>query len=168
MKDPEYRYQSAKDVRNELRELRRDSDSGDVQTVRGSRADPGIPVGLASRRRPDRCDWYAGDARARPGRRTLPVHSGIDAWPDRFARGPALRQYVVADPNTEYLSDGITENRVVPRSRVFRYRGREVEPEKVGRELNVLAVLTGRVNTDGFLDTKTQGRGPRRRVLRVA
>jgi TolB-like protein/Flp pilus assembly protein TadD len=60
------------------------------------------------------------------------------------------------DPNAEYLSDGITENlinslsqipklRVVPRGRVFRYKGREIDTEKVGRELNVRAVLTGRV-----------------------
>jgi TolB-like protein len=63
---------------------------------------------------------------------------------------------VGADPNTEYLSDGITENlinslsqlpklRVLPRSRVFRYKGRETDTEKIGRELNVRAVLTGRV-----------------------
>ena len=60
------------------------------------------------------------------------------------------------DPNMEYLSDGITENlinsfsqlsrlRVVPRSRVFRYKGREADAEKIGKELNVRAVLTGRV-----------------------
>jgi serine/threonine protein kinase/tetratricopeptide (TPR) repeat protein len=60
------------------------------------------------------------------------------------------------DPNTEYLSDGITENlinslsqipklRVVPRGRVFRYKGHETETEKIARELNVRAVLTGRV-----------------------
>src|SRR5712692_7221079 len=63
---------------------------------------------------------------------------------------------VGGDPNTEYLSDGITENlinsfsqlpklRVVPRNRVFRYKGREADTEKIGRELNVRAVLTGRV-----------------------
>src|SRR5260370_14103813 len=63
---------------------------------------------------------------------------------------------VGADPNAEYLSDGITENLinnlsqlpklgVLPRGRVFRYKGRETDTEKVGRELNVRAVLTGRV-----------------------
>ncbi len=61
-----------------------------------------------------------------------------------------------ADPKGEYLSDGITESiinslsrlprlRVVPRSTVFRYKGREVDPLQVGRELNVRAVLTGRM-----------------------
>lgn len=63
---------------------------------------------------------------------------------------------VGADPDTEYLSDGITENlinslsqlprlRVVPRSTVFRYKGRDVDLQSVRRELHVRAVLTGRV-----------------------
>ena len=61
-----------------------------------------------------------------------------------------------ADPNAEYLSDGITESiinslaqlpqlRVMARSTVFRYKGREVDPQEVGRDLNVRAVLAGRV-----------------------
>ena len=61
-----------------------------------------------------------------------------------------------ADPNTEYLSDGITESlinslsqlpklRVVPRSSVFRHKGQNVDPQTVGRELGVRAVLTGKL-----------------------
>ena len=60
------------------------------------------------------------------------------------------------DPHAEYLSDGITESiinhlaqlpqlKVIARSTVFRYKGRDVAPEKVGRELGVNVVLTGRV-----------------------
>lgn len=56
----------------------------------------------------------------------------------------------------DYFSDGITESiinaltrlprlRVVPRSTVFRYKGLDVDPQAVGRELDVRAVLTGRV-----------------------
>jgi eukaryotic-like serine/threonine-protein kinase len=67
-----------------------------------------------------------------------------------------------ADPNTEYLSDGITETiinslshlpklRVMARSTVFRYKGQMVDPQKVGAELNVRAVLTGRVVLRGDL-----------------
>lgn len=63
---------------------------------------------------------------------------------------------VGADPNTEYLSDGITESlinslsqvstlRVLPRSTVFRYKGRQVDLETIGHDLKVSAVLTGRV-----------------------
>ena len=61
-----------------------------------------------------------------------------------------------ADPNTEYLSDGITESiintisqlpklRVMARSTVFRYKGRISDPQQVGSDLNVRTVLTGRV-----------------------
>ena len=60
------------------------------------------------------------------------------------------------DPDAEYLSDGITETiintlsrlrglRVAARSTVFRYKGRDTDLATVGRELNVRAVLTGRV-----------------------
>lgn len=60
------------------------------------------------------------------------------------------------DPNMEYLSDGISESlinslsrvsalRVMARNTVFRYKGRETDPQTVGRELGVDAVLTGRV-----------------------
>ncbi len=59
-------------------------------------------------------------------------------------------------PDSEYLGEGIAESlinsfskipslRVVPRSRVFRYKGRDAEPQAVGRELNARLVLSGRV-----------------------
>lgn len=64
--------------------------------------------------------------------------------------------HLSADPDTEYLSDGITESiinnlsqlpklRVMARSSVFRFKGREMDPQTAGRELNVGAVLSGRV-----------------------
>ena len=60
------------------------------------------------------------------------------------------------DPETENVSDGITESiintlsqlpklRVMARSTVFRYKDRGAEPIVVGHELNVGAVLTGRL-----------------------
>jgi eukaryotic-like serine/threonine-protein kinase len=60
------------------------------------------------------------------------------------------------DAEAEYLSDGITETiisrlsrlsglRVMSRSSVFRYKGADVDPIAVGRELNVGAVVSGRV-----------------------
>lgn len=60
------------------------------------------------------------------------------------------------DPNMEYLGDGITESiinivsqipklRVMARSTVFRYKGKEIDPQRVGAELGVRGVLTGRV-----------------------
>jgi TolB-like protein/Tfp pilus assembly protein PilF len=64
------------------------------------------------------------------------------------------------DPDTEYFCDGVTEStiaslstvpklRVMARSTTFRYKGRDVDPLVVGRELNVRAVLTGRLTQRG-------------------
>ena len=60
------------------------------------------------------------------------------------------------DSNSEYLSDGITDGiinslsqllqlRVLSRNIVFRYKGQDVNAQEVGRELEVRAVLLGRV-----------------------
>ncbi len=65
-----------------------------------------------------------------------------------------------ADPNVEYLSDGITESiinslsqspklKVMARATVFRYKGQQTDPLKVGRDLKVEAVLTGKVIQQG-------------------
>jgi len=64
------------------------------------------------------------------------------------------------DQNAEYLSDGISEAlinslselqqlRVVARGTAFRYKGKEIDPQAVGRDLNVRAVLMGRVRQVG-------------------
>jgi eukaryotic-like serine/threonine-protein kinase len=65
-----------------------------------------------------------------------------------------------ADPETEYLTDGITENiinsvsqlgglRVVPRSLVFRYKGLQADPASIGAALSARVILTGRVSQQG-------------------
>jgi TolB-like protein/Tfp pilus assembly protein PilF len=67
---------------------------------------------------------------------------------------------VTGDPETEYLSEEIpasiinslsrlSDLRVIPRSTVFRYKGREAEPVAVGREMSIAAVLTGRISARG-------------------
>jgi len=64
------------------------------------------------------------------------------------------------DPNAEYLSDGLTESiinslaqlpnlRVIARSSVFRYKGKETDPLVIGKELGVRAVLVGRIMQRG-------------------
>jgi DNA-binding SARP family transcriptional activator/TolB-like protein len=64
------------------------------------------------------------------------------------------------DQGLEYLSDGITESiinnlsqlpqlKVMARSTVFRYKGREGDPREIGGHLGVRAVLTGRVMQRG-------------------
>jgi serine/threonine-protein kinase len=60
------------------------------------------------------------------------------------------------EADTEYLSDGLAESliyrlsqlpdlKVSPTTSVFRYKGKEIDPVKVGRELGVSAVLSGRI-----------------------
>jgi serine/threonine protein kinase/Flp pilus assembly protein TadD len=77
---------------------------------------------------------------------------------DSLAVLPLLN--VSAELDAEYLCDGITESiintlsqlsklRVAPRSTIFRYKGREVDPQHVGRDLGVRAVLIGRVFQHG-------------------
>ncbi len=67
---------------------------------------------------------------------------------------------VNADPGMEYLSDGITDSiinslsplsnlRVMSLSSVLRYKGQQVDPQVVGRELNVRAVLMSRLTKEG-------------------
>lgn len=64
------------------------------------------------------------------------------------------------DAGTEWISDGLTESiinnltqlpnlRVIARSSVFRYKGRETDPLAIGKELGVRAVLTGRLMQRG-------------------
>lgn len=65
-----------------------------------------------------------------------------------------------AGAETDYLNDKIAESlinslsrlpklRVVPRSMVAQYKGQNIDPRTVGRELNVRAVVTGRVRRHG-------------------
>ncbi len=78
------------------------------------------------------------------------------------------------DADIEYLSDGMTETlinslsqlpnlSVKARSSVFRYKGKEVDPQTVGNELSVQAIVNGRVVQRGddltlylsLVDTRT-------------
>ncbi len=64
------------------------------------------------------------------------------------------------DEGAEYLSDGITESiinnlsqlpqlKVMARHTVFRYKGREVDPQEIRRDLGVQKVMMGRVQMFG-------------------
>lgn len=64
------------------------------------------------------------------------------------------------DQDSEYISDGVTEGiinsltqlpnlKVIARSSVFRYKGKQTDPIAAGKELGVRAVLTGRIMQRG-------------------
>src|SRR6185369_3668542 len=88
----------------------------------------------------------------RPNRQAAEVDSSIDSL--------AVLPFKNADPNNEYLSDGITESlidslsrlpnlKVKSSSTVFHYKGRETDPTKIGRELGVHALLSGTISQVG-------------------
>jgi serine/threonine-protein kinase len=129
-KDRERRYHSSRELSIDLRNLQRDSDTLAVTNVGALRK-------TQSTRR----------GRSRKAIDSLAILPLINAG---------------GDPDTEYLSDGITESiinnlsqlprlRVMARSTVFRYKGREVDPQRVGQELGVRATLSGRVLQPGNL-----------------
>jgi TolB-like protein len=64
------------------------------------------------------------------------------------------------DSTMEYLSDGFTENlinslsklpgvKLMSRNSVFRYKGKDIDPQEVGKKLGVGAILLGRISQNG-------------------
>jgi len=64
------------------------------------------------------------------------------------------------DPNTEYLSDGISDSiinnlsrlpalKVMSLNLVLRYKGKQTDPQVIGKAMNVRAVLLGRLTQQG-------------------
>jgi serine/threonine protein kinase len=176
-KDRNLRCQSASEMRADLRRLKRDTDSSRSATVNieahqnsqvssaqaqiEHSSDAAIAIGLAKRHKKKLTIALAAFA-------VLIVAGGLWFYrANHSSAGGAMDSVAVlpfanggGDPDTEYLSDGITESvinslshvsqlRVVPRSTVFRYKGKDSTPEKIGQELNVRAVVTGRVTRRG-------------------
>ena len=86
------------------------------------------------------------------------VNSYFSKKRDKTIESIAVMPFVNEGGNAEveYLSDGMTETlinslsqlpnlHVKARSSVFRYKGKEIDPQKIAADLNVQAVLTGRV-----------------------
>jgi TolB-like protein/cytochrome c-type biogenesis protein CcmH/NrfG len=86
------------------------------------------------------------------------VSSYLASKRERSIQSIAVMPFVNESGNQdiEYLSDGMTETlisslsqlpnlNVKARSSVFRYKGKETNPQTIGKELNVQAILNGRV-----------------------
>jgi serine/threonine protein kinase/tetratricopeptide (TPR) repeat protein len=149
-KDREVRCQSAGELRADLKRLKRDESSSKVS----------VPQ-VRSRGRMRFVVWAAALAAvigiaALVGLKLRSDSAG--AVVDSIAVLPFANNS--AEPNSEYLSDGITEGlihtlsrvpqlRVMARATVFHYKGQQAGPQKVGHDLNVQAVLTGTVAQRG-------------------
>jgi len=94
----------------------------------------------------------------------IAIAAGIWYWRSRTSQidSIAVLPFVntSGDANNDYLSDGISEGvmhslsqlpqlRVMARTSSFHYRGADIDPQKVGRDLNVRAVLTGTLAKHG-------------------
>jgi len=155
-KDRDLRYQHASEIRTDLQRLKRDTESGKsaATTEAGTR--------LHSRRRL----WgvVAGAAAV------IIVAAAFLAWRSLHSRtSDATPIHSIAvlpfanaskDPEMDYLGEGISEEitnslsrlpnlQVMARSTVSRYKSRQDDPQGVGHDLHVDAVLTGRVVQHG-------------------
>jgi eukaryotic-like serine/threonine-protein kinase len=142
-KDRNLRYQHAADMWAELQRLKRDTDSGRKAPDEES-AETAVHSSSTHRGR-------APQNAAVRAERVSKIINSIAVLPFKNSSG---------DPEHEYLSDGITGSlinnlatlpklRVMAQSTVSRYKAREIDPQAVGRELNVRSVLTGRIMQSG-------------------
>lgn len=86
----------------------------------------------------------------------LTVEHKPESSPEMPVDSLAVLPFRNTNAASEYLSDGLANTityslsqlpglKLMSRSAVYRYKGREVDPQTVGRELGVRAVVTGRV-----------------------
>ncbi len=150
-KDREMRHQTAAELRSDLKRLKRDTESARVLSQSGV-ALPRAPM----RRGPARWVWAVGMAALLAIAAAVYVVRGraLPSDVDSLAVLPFAN--TTSDPNAEYLSDGLTESlisslsqlpkiKVMSRSSVFRFKGRETDPQSAAAALRVRAVLTGRI-----------------------
>jgi TolB-like protein/Flp pilus assembly protein TadD len=160
-KDREERYQSMREVAVDLKRYKRDSDGRRIERKPDYREVPQSSTPATSVE-PFKINWLKIGLSVFGV--ILLIGLGIYLFTPKAASIDSIAvlpfENVGADPNTEYLSDGITESlinslsrlshlSVMSRSSVFHYKGKDIDPQKVGKELGVKAVLTGRVTQRG-------------------
>ncbi|MEJ7625095.1 MAG: protein kinase [Pyrinomonadaceae bacterium] len=189
-KAPENRYQSMSEVAGDLKALNTSSlqallertqpDNRTAIIERGTGGGTNTTAGSTE----SRARWY----------RRWPVMAALGVlllgsiglggyfWRQRSGPSNEIRSVAVmpfvnetGDPQFEYLSDGMTDTlisslselpniKVKARTSVFRYKGKEIDPKVVGKELGVQAIVNGRVaQRDGrvsvlleVVDTETE------------
>ncbi|HYM61418.1 MAG TPA: protein kinase [Thermoanaerobaculia bacterium] len=173
-KDPRDRYQTAREMLQDLKTLRQELEFENKLLSHDSpRRYTPVPLAQAPTMR---MTFPPSDALKKPGRTIgspvvmvgalmLLIVAALYAFVrfGPFAEGTTIDSVAVlpfangsGDPNSEYLSDGITESvidslsqlphlQVIARSTVFRYKGKNADPLRVGHELKVRGVVTGQL-----------------------
>jgi TolB-like protein/Tfp pilus assembly protein PilF len=184
-KDRELRYQHAGELRADLKRLKREIDSGKTAASSapasieaastatppaGSAISPGATPGPISQAAIAAAPaWWRRNSMLAIAAIGVLILLGAGGWFYR-SRGQggetidsvAVLPFVNAsgDPNSEYLSDGITESlinslstlphlKVMSRDSSFMYKGKETDARTVGQTLGVRAVLKGHVMQRG-------------------
>jgi serine/threonine protein kinase len=150
-KDRDTRYQHASDLLADLRRLKRQTESSRVTVAQAE-----LVKTPALHR-----VWIASAIIV------LIALLGVGYWYYRGHRRSQIDSIAVlpfgnmgGDPNSDHLTDGMTESlianlahvpdlKVKSRNSVFRYKGKDVDALKVGNELGVTALVSGRVTTRG-------------------
>ena len=157
-KDRNLRYQHASDIRTDLQRLKRDTGIDTNAPIRSIESGKG----KTSRWR----GKFGVSAAAACLAVVLMIVAAI--YSNQYGSKTSLIDSVAVlpivtssnDQNAQFLSDGMTDSlidslsqipnlKVMSRGSVFHYRGREVDPQAVGRDLKVKAVLTGRLVREG-------------------
>jgi len=154
-KDRDLRYQTASEMRSDLKRLQRDTASGRTAAVAAAEQ-----VGAAPSSNKKNILAFA----------LIPLVVLLFAavwWWTRSNTASGVQSIAVlpfvnatGDSNGEFLSDGLTEDvinglaqstqlKVLARSTVFRFKGKEDDPQRIGKELQVAGVLTGRMTRRG-------------------
>ena len=174
-KDRNLRYQSAADLRSDLARLKRDMDSGRSGSAVVSASTPVLAASSASVAAASAASGIVTPSASRKylaiglTAAAVVVAAVISGY--FLIRGksdaPKVTSIAVlpfvnatSDANNEYLSDGLTESligtlsqlpnfKVMARSTVFRFKGNQDDPQKIGQTLQVGAVLMGRLTQHG-------------------
>ena len=156
-KDRDLRYQTAAELRGDLKRLQRDTASGRTSAVSVADQPTAKPAATKITKKlavatvvvlvllAGAGGWFWFRGRAEAGVRSVAVLPFVNA---------------TGNADGEFLSDGLTEDiinrlaqsselRVLARSTVMRYKNKEQDPQKIGEALEVEGVLTGRISRRG-------------------
>src|SRR5438445_1513255 len=177
-KDRDLRYQSAADLRSDLRRLKRALDSGGASAIHEPAANVSTTVASTAADSGTRSSGAIhAEAPGRSGRlfvyglaavlMVVAVATGVYLLRGRSETRNKIDSVAVlpfvnatSDPSNQYLGDGLTESligalsrlpdlKVMARSSVFRFKGNQEDPQKIGQQLQVSAVLMGRITQRG-------------------
>jgi len=160
-KDREERYQSMREVAVDFKRYKRDSEGRRIERKSDAREmmQPSEPISSGG---PSKTRWLIIGLAAFGA--IILIGFGIYLFIPKATSIDSIAvlplSNTIADSSNEYLCDGFTESlinslsklpgvKLMSRSSVFRFKGKDIDPQKAGKDLGVGAVLTGRLTQHG-------------------